>query len=253
MQEFYFKDKHPKTEYWGFIPHNDVNCAPFDYFRYIHAEQCYKIINQILKDEYRTGISEHDIRQYALKQVDELIEQLLSSASPKTEIHKLLTDYTLSKKEQNELLKSLTLKAVDILWLNKEAQELGYLLDIYHEEIYPEKFDEKKKPVAYSKKEDGSIETIGHTEMTEGEKRALLEQRKVVQARIYHKGEHWHCFYFTFKGLAGEESGVMGAKPHYHYISDKSGITWEMLMQRIKECNMPTSKVHIFIERSFMS
>lgn len=61
---------------------------------------------------------------------------------------------------------------------------MGYLLDIYHEEIYPEKFDEKKKPVAYSKKEDGSIETIGHTEMAEGEKRALLEQRKVVQARF---------------------------------------------------------------------
>lgn len=251
MQEFYFKDKHKKIEYWGFIPHNDVNCAPFDYFRYIHAEQCYKIISQILRDEYQIEIPEQNIRQYALKQVDGLIEQLLSTANPKTEIHKLLTDGSLSKKEQNELLKSLTLKTVDILWLNKEAQELGYLLDIYHEEMYPEKFDEKKKPIAYSKKKDGSIDKIGHTEMTEGEMRALLEQRKVVQARIYHKGEHWHCFYFTFKGLAGEEGGIMGAKPHYHYLSDKSGITWEKLIQKIKECNMPTSKVHILIERSF--
>ena len=73
--------------------------------------------------------------------------------------------------------------------------------------------------------------------------------RKVVQARIYHRNEHWHCFYFTFKGLAGLESGMMGAKPHYHYISDKSGISREELNKRISECDMPSSKVHIIIER----
>lgn len=125
---------------------------------------------------------------------------------------------------------------------------MGYLLDIYHEETYPAKFYEKKRPVAYSKDEDGSIDTIGPTEMSDGEMKALLEERKVVQARVYHKGEHWHCFYFTFKGIAGKETGEMGAKPHHHYLSDKSGITWETLMQRIKECNMPTSKVHIFVK-----
>ncbi|MDO5447960.1 MAG: hypothetical protein Q4F34_09300, partial [Prevotellaceae bacterium] len=86
-------------------------------------------------------------------------------------------------------------------------------------------------------------------EMSDGEKRALLEQRKVIQARIYHKDDHWHCFYFTFKGLAGLEGGVMGAKPHFHYLSDKSGIIWEELIKRIKDCDMPASKVHIVIDR----
>lgn len=249
MQKFYFKDKYKNFAYCGIVPHNDVNCAPFDYFRYAYAELYYNNLREILRNKCPIEIPEHYARQCVLIYIDKLMLQLLSSTSQKPEIHKLLMDDTLSYKEQNELLKGQNLKAADILWLNKESQELGYLLDIYHEEKYPVKFEEKKKPVAYSMEEDGSIETIGFTEMTEGEMRSLLEQRKVVQARIYHKGEHWHCFYFTLKGLAGEESGMMGAKPHYHYLSDKSGITWETLIQRIKECNMPTSKVHIFIER----
>jgi hypothetical protein len=246
MREFYFKDKNKNFTYCGIIPYNDVNCAPFDYYRYNYTEHLY----WTLKHEYSIGLFKHDIRQIAQKQVDEYFERQLSSTSPKNEIHKLLTDDTLSKKEQNELLKGVTLKAADFLWLNKEAQELGYMLDIYHEEKYPVKFSEKKRPVMYCKKEDGFMDFWGSTDMTEGEMNALLEQRKVVQARIYHKGEHWHCFYFTFKGLAGEENGVMGSKPHYHYLSDKFGITWETLMQKIKECDMPTSKVHILIEWS---
>ena len=130
----------------------------------------------------------------------------------------------------------MVLTPVDILWLNKNAQELGYLLDIYHEETYPVKFDEKQKPVVFNQNDDKTIETIGKTSMTEGEMRALLEQRKVIQARVYHKDSHWHCFYFTFKGLAGQEKGVMGMQPHYHYISDKSGIEWDDLIDGIKKC-----------------
>lgn len=141
----------------------------------------------------------------------------------------------------------MLLTPVDILWLNKDAQELGYLLDIYHEETYPVKFDEKQKPVVFNQNDDKTIETIGKTSMTEGEMRALLEQRKVIQARVYHKDSHWHCFYFTFKGLAGQEKGVMGMQPHYHYLSDKSGIEWDDLIDGIKKCKMPTSKVHIII------
>ena len=154
----------------------------------------------------------------------------------------------LTYKQQNKLLDNLSLSAMDILWLNREAQDLGYLLDVYQEEKFPSKFDEKKHPVVFLENEDKTMDVMGKTDMTEGEMRALLEQRKVVQARIYHKDSHWHCFYFTYKGLAGEESGIFGSKPHYHYLSDKSGITWGNLIRAIKECDMPTSKVHIIIE-----
>ena len=229
-------------------PQDDINWPPFDFFRYSHAELQFQLFNDRLKLTCPYKIPEKMIRTFVIDKVDELIEEKLNVTTPKSEIHKLLTDDSLSYKQQNSLLNNVTLNPTDILWLNREAQDLGYLLDIYHEEKFPEKFEGKQKPAVFIQNEDKSIELMGTTNMSDGEMRALLEQRKVVQARIYHKDHHWHCFYFTYKGLAGEEGGVMGSKPHYHYLSDKSGITWEELLRRIKDCNMPSSKVHIVIE-----
>ena len=250
MEEFFFKDKDKNISILGIAPHNNVNCQPFDYFRLGHAQTMVRVFSDVLKVKCPIPIPESMVRKFILDETDKMIAEHLSNTVAKSEIHTILTDDTLSYKEQNKLLKDVTLTVSDLLWLNKEAQDYGYLLDLYHEEKYPSKFDEKKPPSVFNQKPDGSIESIGDTTMTEGEMRALLQQRKVVQARVYHKGQTWHCFHFTFKGLAGEESGIMGSKPHYHYLSDKSGITWDDLMKRIKECDMPTSKVHIIIDRS---
>lgn len=248
MREYFVKNKQTNTIVRIIKPQDDINWPPFDFFRYSHAELQFQLFNDRLKLTCPYIIPEKMIRTFVIDKVDELIAEKLNETTPKTEIHKLLTDDSLSYKQQNSLLNNVTLNPTDILWLNWEAQDLGYLLDIYHEEKFPEKFEEKQKPAVFIQNEDKSIELMGTTNMTDGEMRALLEQRKVVQARIYHKDNHWHCFYFTYKGLAGEEGGVMGSKPHYHYLSDKSGITWEELLRRIKDCNMPSSKVHILIE-----
>lgn len=36
MREFYFKDKKTNVAYRGFQPTTDIDCLPFDYFRYGH-------------------------------------------------------------------------------------------------------------------------------------------------------------------------------------------------------------------------
>ena len=250
MREFYFKDKNTNVAYRGIMPHNDIDCLPFDYYRISFAYNMANQVEDILKIKCPIVIPEHYIKKIILEETDKMIADKLKGSAPKYAIHQLFKNDTLSYKQQNKLLKNITLTSTDFLWLNKEAQDMGYLMDVYHEEKYPIKFDEKKHPVFCYQTEDGAIGKMGETDMTEGEMRALLEQRKVIQARVYHKDNIWHCFYFTFKGLAGEENGLMGTKPHYHYLSDKSGITWNDLMTRIKECDMPTSKVHIFIDRS---
>jgi len=249
MQEFFFKDKNKNFAIRGLAPHNDVNCPPYDFFRLGHALNASKMYGEILKVKCPIPIPERMVQKYVLEETDAMLQEQLEKSSPNPQIHELLTNDSLSKKEQEKLLMGLTLTASDLLWLNKEAQDLGYLLDVYHEEKYPEKFNEKQHPACYHQKEDGTMETVGATDMSEGEMRALLEQRKVVQARIYHKDNIWHCFYFTFKGLAGLESGIMGSKPHYHYLSHTFGISWDDLLTRIKSCNMPASKVHVGIER----
>ena len=249
MVEFYFKDKERNMAIRGIGPKNDINCAPLDYFKYGHVEIASNLFNDVLKVKSPMPIPDNMVRDFVLQETDKMIEEQLKTSTANPEIHELLKNDALSYKQQNKLLKGVELNATDILWLNKEAQDEGYLLDVYHEEKHPAKFDEKKRPHVYNQNADGTIETIGETDMTDGEMRALLQQRKVVQARIYHKGSTWHCFYFTHKGLAGEESGKMGAKPHYHYLSDKSGISWEDLMKSIKDCDMPSSKAHIVINR----
>lgn len=249
MREFYFKNKGNNKAYRGVMPNNDMNCPPFDYFRLLHAEICAKNFAWQLSVKCPIPIPETQVTQFVLERVDEQIASILSKTTPNPGIHQLFSDDSLNYKQQNKLLKDITLGAAEILWLNKEAQDLGYLLDVYHEEVYPVKFNEKKRPLLFNQNDDGSIEKFGPTDMTDGEMRALLEQRKVVHARIYHRSSHWHCFYYTYKGLAGEESGVMGSKPHYHYLSDKSGFTMDELLKRIKECDLPSSKVHIIIKQ----
>lgn len=250
MQEFYFKDKNKHFAIMGIAPHNDVDCPPYDFFRLCFAKNISRVFGEKLKYKCPVTIPKEMVEKFCLGKMDEMLKELLETSKPNVTIHELLTNDTLTKKEQEKLLMDKTFNACDLLWLNKEAQDLGYLLDVYHEDKYPEKFKEKQRPACYSQKEDGTIETIGETDMTEGEMRALLEQRKVVQARIYHNGATWHCFYFTFKGLNGLESGMMGSKPHYHYLSDKSEITREGLIDRIKRCDMPSSRVHVVIDRN---
>lgn len=249
MREFYFKDKKKKVAFRGFMATTDIDCPPFDYFRYGHAYNAANLFQDVLKVKCPIPIPEDLVRKFVLKQTDNMIAEKLANSSPNPAIHQLIMDENLSNKDRIKLLKNVSITPTDILWLNKETQEMGYLLDIYHEEKYPGKFDDRKHPLLFHKKKDGTIEKMGPTDMTEGEMRALLEQRKVVQARVYHKGNTWHCFYFTYKGLAGEESGIMGSKPHYHYLSDKSGIKWDELVSRIRDCDMPSSKVHIVINR----
>ena len=250
MREFYFEDKNKKVSYRGMMPHNDKNCRPQDYFIFNHAYIQANVMMQVmrLKGENIDGI-ESFIYQHTLLQTKELTENILHRTLPDIRLQQILshTDYT--KSQQERLWNGVTLKFSDLLWFSKLAQDIGYLMDVYNIEMHPSVYDTKKHPLVFSKKEDGTIETIGETTMTDGEMKGLLHDRKVVQARIYHRGTTWHCFYFTFRGIAGEENGKLGKLPHYHYLSDKYGISLKTLESRIKACDMPSSNVHIIIDK----
>lgn len=247
MKEFRYVDKVNNVAFRGIVPNNDKNCPPFLFFCLSHAYYLEKLFSDKVKASGLAPMPEYESRMFVLKQVDEKIESVLSSSPPNPKIHELLTNDTLNFKKQKRLLNGLKLSHSDILWLYKEAQDLGYLMDTTLVESHPAKFDENKKPFLFYKNLDGTMDVIGKTDMTEGEMRAYLEQRKVVQVRIFHNTKHWHCFYYTFKGMAGKEHGEMGGQPHYHYLSDKSGLSWEQLQMRIENVNMPSSDVHILV------
>ena len=161
MRGFYFKDKKTNVAYRGFQPTTDIDCPPFDYFRYGHAYNAANLFQDILKVKCPIRIPDEFVRKFVLKQTDDMIAVKLANSTPNLAIHQLIMDENLSNKDRNKLLKNVTLTPTDIMWLNKEAQELGYLMDIYHEEKYPEKFDGKKHPFLIQKHKDGTMGTVG--------------------------------------------------------------------------------------------
>lgn len=250
MRSFYIEDKNTHHAYMGLAPHDERDCRPMDYYRYVYAHAHAEMLKYIAT---KTGdnIAGNDkfLHLIALRQTDELICKILNEGRPNKNLIKLLDDITLSKRKQEQLLRGLKMSDRDILWWNLLSHRRGFLMDILHIEVLPNAFDEKLKP-AICVEEQGKIIHVGETNMTCGEMRAMMRQRKVIQLRIYHKNDVFHCFYFTFRGLAGKESGEFGSQPHYHYVSNKWNYTRENLIDMISKGLLPDSKVHIIIDRN---
>ena len=111
VREFYFKDKKTNAAYRGVVPHNDVDCPPFDYFRFLHAEMCFKNFSWMLSVKCPIKMPDKYVRNFVLDKTDQLIADTLSKTDLKPEIHQLLIEDNLSYSQQNKLLKGLTLNA----------------------------------------------------------------------------------------------------------------------------------------------
>lgn len=151
----------------------------------------------------------------------------------------------LSKKEQIRLLKGAQLTETQLFSLFNFAEECGYRFSHYKWLGDPKSVKEEKLPSFMHMKDDGSIEYIGETTLTEGQMRTIINQADVLIVSIFDNGSHWHCFLQTYKGLKGMESGVQGSRPHLHYLSDSFGISKADLVKMIKIGRYPNTPVHI--------
>lgn len=151
----------------------------------------------------------------------------------------------LSKKEQIRLLKGAQLTETQLFSLFNFAEECGYRFSHYKWQGDPKSVKEEKLPSFMHMKDDGSIEYIGETTLTEGQMRTIINQADVLIVSIFDNGSHWHCFLQTYKGLKGMESGVQGSSPHLHYLSDSFGISKADLVKMIKIGRYPNTPVHI--------
>lgn len=151
----------------------------------------------------------------------------------------------LNKKEQIRLLKGVQLTEPQLSSLFNFAEECGYRFSHYKWQGDPKSVKEEKLPSFMHLKDDGSVEYIGDTTLTEGQMRTIINQADVLIVRIFDNGLHWHCFLQTYKGLKGMESGVQGSRPHLHYLSDSFGISKDDLVKMIKMGRYPQTPVHI--------
>lgn len=178
-------------------------------------------------------VVEKTVMKEAVKNWDDQLDETLKTNIPENFIAILTAK---SKKEQVSLLKNQSITPEQLLaFLFKAYRDFGFSFSQYRGEHNHKGLDESKMP-AVARIKDGKIHKIGKTTLTDGQLKQAIEQRKVIVSKFLDKGDEWHCLFLTYDSLKGKESWKNG-QPHYHYISDKFGITREKVVEQLKSNN----------------
>lgn len=164
-----------------------------------------------------------------------------------TEIHQNFIELlnTTRKKDQIRLLKGMTLNPDELMSLIfKSYHEFGYLYSKYHFKNLPNGFEEKILPKIFRLDDNDNIIKIGDTDLTDGELKHIIENRKVIVSHFFEKQDVWHCFFSTYKSMGGKENWK-GGQPHFHYISSGFGISKDDFIESMRTGNYKSTSIHI--------
>lgn len=241
-------EKIPDNDGKGFtlaVSHEDIeNVDAMTYFREADVSKNMVIYREMLNKhdaEQTAALSDDFFRKKALGSWEERLPLLTGANVPQNFISLLDSK---SKGEQEKLMKGQSLSVMGLgSLLCRACTDSGYTMSKYRAEILAKGTDAATLPKLIHVKEDEVI-VVGETDLKEGQLRNVVRHRKVIIAHFLDRGAEWHCFVHTEKSASGEENS-MGGEPHIHYLSDKWGISRADVLQRIKDGNYPTTKVHI--------
>jgi len=150
-----------------------------------------------------------------------------------------------NKRDQIRLLKGVTFSIDEIIALSFKAYtDFGYLYSRYFFEVVPNGFEGRILPHFYGIKDDGTIDKNGPTDLSDGELRHIIENRKVVVSQFLEKDDVWHCFFITYRSIAGKENWKNG-QTHYHYISSAFNVTKDDFIESMRSGKYLSTPVHI--------
>lgn len=169
-------------------------------------------------------------RERAERKWEGYYEEIKNTEIPKNLISLLSSK---SKKEQVRLLKGASLTPFKLIGLIFHAFEKeGFLFSSYRAEHHHLGLDESQLPNFIHLKNDKVIKA-GETSLTDGELKQVVNHRTVIVSKFIEKGTEWHCFFATYRSLKGEENWNNG-QPHFHYISNKFGLTREKVLEELR-------------------
>lgn len=178
----------------------------------------------------------------ALKTMDGFFENIEKADVQPNFLELLNTD---KKKDQIKLLKEASLDPEQLISLIfKSYSDYGYLYSRYLFETIPSGFEKKKFPELYELKEDGKIWKVGETNLTDGELKHIVENRKVIVSHFFDREDVWHCLFLTYKSVGGLENWKNG-QPHFHYISSSFGIGRQEFIDSMKNGKYKSTSIHI--------
>lgn len=158
---------------------------------------------------------------------------------------KTLLNSDLKKKEQEKILKGISLDINQLGALFLHGEELGYKFSSYRFKGTPQNINKENLPNFAYIDDNDILHRVGGELLSEGQLRALINESKVIYVQMLDNGRQWHAFIRTFQGLKGKESGAQGSVPHIHYYSNKNGTSRKDLVKMIKNGHYPSAKVHI--------
>jgi hypothetical protein len=102
----------------------------------------------------------------------------------------------------------------------------------------------KKLPKLFHIREDGTIEKVGETDLTDGELKNVIEHRKVIVSHFFEKDDFWHCFFLTYNSIGGKENWKNG-QAHFHYISSSFEISKADFIESMRTGKYKSTSIHI--------
>ena len=219
---------------------------PVEYFEKSEIENRAIVFRDLL-NAYNPFLTSFLNPEFFLKQAMETLDGFFEKFE-QTKIHpnleKVLT--TTKKKDQESLLKGVSLNPDELMSLIfKSYNDHGYLFSRYVFENLPSGLEGKKLPkMFYIKEEDGSIEKVGETDLSDGELKNVILHRKVIVSNFFEREDIWHCFFTTYNSIGGKESWKDG-QAHFHYISNAFGITKDVFIESMRSGKYKSTSIHI--------
>ena len=146
------------------------------------------------------------------------------------------------KKDANRLDGEHLVTSDDLFAFIYNCEGLGFAHTSWFEEYLPPNISRKDLPKVIHAKEGEPIEVVGETSLSEGQLKALMDQRKNTSVHFFTKGDAWHCFFFTHNDVRGKH-GAMGG--HAHYLSHLWGIPREDVESQLKQRDYSLSSIHL--------
>lgn len=184
----------------------------------------------MMKPPFPIPIIERVLRRRAEENWKERYQSIISTPAPEALISLLKTD---KKKEQEALLKGLSITADQLIsFIFKAWTDFGFRFSQYTAEFQQKGVKLEDLPKIINT-EDGKIKKVGETKLSDAQLKQAVDHRRVTVSKFFDNGQSWHCLFVTFKSLRGEEPWKDG-QPHYHYISDKFGLSRKRVLTELK-------------------
>lgn len=224
-----------------------VECVnPIDYYKACELEEMIILLRDKLnaKNPFLASLLDDD---FFIKEAEKGLIGFFDQFE-KTKIHDNLLQLlkTTRKKDQEHLLKKGMTISIDefMSLIFKSYNDFGFLYSRYLFETLPSGLEGKIFPRLLYLKDDGSVEKVGKTDLTDVELKRVIEYRKVIVSHFFEKDDFWHCFFLTYKSIGGGESWKNG-QAHFHYISSSFGISKADFVESMRIGNYKSTSIHI--------